>query len=124
VVAGALQYFSSRYLDDRRHRRDLRTQAYTDLLKCLSESAQPAATSQGRYELRAKAADAKARICLYGSHEVVQAISAFETLGATISDSRQAESFLNMVLAMRRDSGGEYIQTTAEIAPLLLGASE
>lgn len=86
IIGALLQYAFTRHLDNLRARRDARTKAYTDYLRCVSEHANPdqMASSDG-HELGARTADAKCRICLYGSTEVVAAFATFERLGATMN---------------------------------------
>jgi hypothetical protein len=72
-------------------------------------------------DLLTKAADAKGRICLYGSKEVVQAFAAFEKLGAVVSSDQQRAAFAAMVIAMRSDSGSSADPGTENVALLLLG---
>jgi hypothetical protein len=60
VIGASLQYVFTRYLDNQRHHRELRTQAYLDYLKSVSGLAHlnEAQGSQER-DLLAAAADAK-----------------------------------------------------------------
>jgi hypothetical protein len=51
------------------------------------------------------AANAKGRICLYGSREIIHAFAVFEKLGAIISSAQQRAAFVAMVAAIRKDSG-------------------
>ena len=85
VIGAALQYLFTRHLDNQKHHRDLRTKAYTDYLRCVSEHANLAVQRQSQEgrDLGARTADAKCRICLYGSATAIQAFAAFEKLGAT-----------------------------------------
>ncbi|WP_150652836.1 hypothetical protein [Pseudomonas fluorescens] len=73
IFLGAmLQYILSKHLDGQKHQRDLRTQAYTDYLKAVCDTAltvQPQ-SNEGR-EVRARMANSKSRICLYGSQDTV-----------------------------------------------------
>lgn len=122
IIGASLQYFFTRYLENQRHHRELRTQAYLDYLKSISELAH-LNDPQGSQErdLFAKVADAKARICLYGSEGVLRAFALFEKLGATITSPMQQKAFVGMVLAMREDSGSTYVSSTEDIEMLLLG---
>jgi hypothetical protein len=77
IIGALLQYFFTRHLDRQKHHRELRTQAYTDYLKCVSEHANlrtPRDSPEGR-DLGFRTADAKCRICLYGSPIVVRAFA-------------------------------------------------
>jgi hypothetical protein len=124
LVGASLQYFFTRYLETQRHHRDLRTQAYLDYIKSVSGLAH-LNDPQGSQErdLLASAADAKARICLYGSGEVVKAFALFEKLGAAVTSPSQRESFVAMIVAMRSDSGSASRARIEDVRLLLLGSS-
>jgi hypothetical protein len=94
-----------------------------DYLKCVCEQAQFRLTENTRekQELFARTGDAKARICLYGSKEAIEAFSKFEELGATMNTVEQRTSFTDMVLIMRADSGRELGVKTKDMQNVLLG---
>ncbi|WP_155631824.1 hypothetical protein [Burkholderia stagnalis] len=122
VIGALLQYAFTRHLDNLRARRDARTNAYTDYLRCVSEHANPDQMhSSDGHELGARTADAKCRICLYGSAEVVAAFAAFEHLGATMNSQEQQVAFTHMVAMMRQDSSGSADATSADLQVVLLG---
>ena len=124
VVAGAvLQYFFTRHLEDQRHYRVLRTQAYTDYLKSVSEQAQLIVQPQSKEsrEIFARTADAKTRICLYGSIQAVKRFAEFEKLGATMNTPEQRRAFSTMVAIMRSDSGSDPDVLIENIEVVLLG---
>ena len=124
VIAGAvLQYFFTRHLDDQRHRRELRTRAYTDYLKAVCEKTKLGEhylSPEGK-ALTAALADAKSRICLYGSSKVIEAFAEFERLGATINTESQCAAFTKMVVAMRADSGSTALANVDDVQIVLLG---
>ncbi|WP_124823476.1 hypothetical protein [Burkholderia stagnalis] len=124
VIVGAfLQYYFTRHLEGQRHHRELRTAAYTDYLKCVSEHANLRVhrqTQEGR-ELGQRTADAKCRICLYGSSQVISAFADFERLGATMNTSEQCAAFTRMVSIMRCDSMRDGRIDSAELQTVLLG---
>lgn len=68
-----LQHFFTRRHENQRYHRELRTQAYLDYLKGFAELAH-LNDPQGSQErdAYARVADAKARICLYGSRAVMR----------------------------------------------------
>lgn len=111
IVGATLQYFFTRHLDNQKHQRELRTKAYTDYLKCVSDHAniRPQRQSQEGKELSSKTADAKCRICLYGSSRAIGAFAEFERLGAAMNTPEQCAAFSRMVAIMRNDStkGGQ-----------------
>lgn len=124
VICGAsLQYLFTRYLENQRHYRSLRTQAYTDYLKCVCEQAQlaPKPQSQVKKEIFARTADAKARICLYGSTTAIQTFALFENLGATMNSDQQRNAFTSMVLTMRNDSCSQSGAKIEDLKIILLG---
>jgi hypothetical protein len=124
VIGASLQYVFTRHLDNQKHHRELRTKAYTDYLKCVSEQAnlgKQRQSQEGR-ELAAQTADAKCRICLYGSSSAVGTFAEFERLGATMNTPEQCNAFTRMVSIMRNDStnGGQVVLNDLEV--VLLGA--
>jgi hypothetical protein len=124
VVFGAgLQYVFTRYLENQRHHRALRSQAHADYVKCVCEQANLGSNSTEvrMREISAKAADAKARVCLYGSLESVRAFAQFEKLGAQIQSAEQRNAFVAMMIAMRRDSGIGPMPTAEDVELVLLG---
>jgi hypothetical protein len=94
-----------------------------DYLKSICEQAQLAIQPQSREtrEIYARTADAKARICLYGSTAAIRAFALFEKLGATMTTNEQRTAFCDMVITMRKDSGSEDGVQIKEIEKLLLG---
>ena len=96
-----------------------------DYLKCISGLAHlnELQGSQER-DLLATAADAKGRICVYGSMEVIHAFAVFERLGAVISSAKQQEAFVAMVAAMRKDSGNAAGPETEDMGIVLLGSRD
>jgi hypothetical protein len=125
IIGASLQYVFTRYLDNQRHHRDLRTQAYLDYLNSVSGLAH-LNEPQGSQErdLLAKVADAKGRVCLYGSKEVIHAFALFEKLGAVVSSVQQRAAFVAMVIAMRNDSRNSADPGTEDIALVLLGSRD
>jgi hypothetical protein len=125
AVAGAvLQYFFTRHLEDQKHYRVLRTQAYTDYLKCVCDQAQLGVQHQSKEnrEIFARTADAKSRICLYGSTQSVEALARFERHGARTSTKEQMRVFSNMVAIMRSDSGSDPGVLIDSLEIVLLGS--
>jgi hypothetical protein len=123
IIGASLQYFFTRHLDNQKHRRELRTKAYTDYLNCVCELANfGRRQSQEGRELSAKTADAKARICLYGSPSAVSSFATFERLGATMNTAEQCTAFTTMVAIMRNDSGSESKVKLEDLEAVLLGA--
>lgn len=124
MVGAALQYFASRHLDSLRTHRDARTKAYTDYLHCVCEYANPdQMASSDNHELAARTADAKCRICLYGSSDAIAAFAKFERLGASMTTHEQQAAFTAMVSIMRDDSTRSSKVATDDLRAILLGVS-
>ncbi|VVC85238.1 hypothetical protein [Sideroxydans sp. CL21] len=123
VAGGSLQYFFTRHLDSQKYHRDLRTKSYTDYLKSVCDLAnlgiQP--KSPEAREMFAKTADAKARICLYGSVAAIAAFAEFERLGATMNTAEQRATFTRMVAIMRSDSGSKQDVVLKDLEAVLIG---
>lgn len=123
VIGAALQYLFTRHLDNQKHHRELRTKAYTEYLSCVCEHANLGRQRQSQEgkELAARTADAKCRICLYGSSSVVAAFAEFETLGATMNTEEQRAAFTRMVSIMRNDSASKGQVKLSALQVVLLG---
>lgn len=126
VIGASLQYIYTRHIEDRRHLRELRSKAYMDYLRYVAEFAQIAPNREPKEEseLNFRIGDAKARICLYGSNEVISAFSTFQELGSRMGTIEQRAAFTNMVSAMRTDSGTELALNKQDIENVLLGIRE
>lgn len=124
IVGASLQYFFTRHIENQRHVRELRSQAYRDFLKSVCEYAnyRPKKDSKEGIELAERTAHAKSRICLYGSTKVIQTYSLWEELGPTMATEEQRAAFISMVKAMRADSGGEAAVNTKDLQNVLLGS--
>ena len=123
VVGALLQFLFSRYLDTKKHQRELRAKAYADYLLCVSEHANlghQRQSTEGR-QLAAKTADAKCRISLYGAPAVISAFAKFERLGATMGTDEQRKVFTEMVAVMRNDARGNSSVDQADLEAVLLG---
>jgi len=125
VIGASLQYLFTRYLETQRHLRELRSNAYLDYFRSVSEQVHNADFQQleDRDPL-GKVADAKARICLYGSRAVVHSFAVFENLGATLVTAQQRAAFVAMVTAMRADSGVVPPPEGRDIETVLLGSPD
>lgn len=126
VIGASLQYFFTRHIENQRHIRELSSKAYMDYLKTVSELAnyRPKEKTKERIDLMVKAADSKARICLYGCRKAIHAFSRFEELGAKIDTEEQRLAFTEMVSAMRLDSGSEIGVEARAFQIVLLGVRD
>jgi hypothetical protein len=110
TVGALLTYLFTRSHEHEKHYRLLQTSAYADYLRCVAESAHLSLESDTA-DVFARAADAKTRVCLYGSQEVLTLLAAFEKEGGVISSARQRSTFVSLVRAMR-------VNPTAQISDI------
>jgi hypothetical protein len=119
ALGATLQYVFSRFLEDRKHKRLLQTQAYVDFLRSVAEATHLDSTIS-EAQVHAKIADARARIALYGSSNVVAALAEFEKAGNAIISDEQHAAFVSLIQAMRGDDKVE----SAALELVVLGSSE
>lgn len=124
VIAGAsLQYVYSRFMEAHKELRRLRSEACVDYLRRVSESPWvPVGDSAEQREFLSGLTEAKIRLSVYGSAEVIDALADFEAEGAKIVTSRQKDLFLRIVQAMRKDSaGGRRTPKAQSLDAILMG---
>ena len=120
VILGAfLQYLFTKHLEDCKHIRSLRKEAYTDYLKCVADHANP--TSKKSNDLASRTADAKCRVGLYATPTVIKSFADFERLGATMNTKDQMDAFTHMVMMMRKDSESPGQPLATDLQVVLLG---
>jgi len=119
ALGATLQYVFSRFLEDRKHKRLLQTQAYADYLRSVAEAAHLDSTVS-EAQVHARIADARARIALYGSPTVVKVLAEFERAGNAIIRVEQHAAFVRLIQAMRGDDQVE----SAALELVVLGSSE
>jgi len=124
LLGAALQFMFTTHLEGKKHRREQRSTAYADYLRCVSEQANlrhQRHSPEGR-ELQAQTADAKCRISLYGAASVLRAFADFERMGATMNTPEQQAAFAKMVVEMRRDAIGEEVADASDVQIVILGS--
>jgi len=106
VFSGAwLQHLFSRTAERKKQFETLRVQSYVDYLRAVSRFAQAAKTDPDkRLHILGEAADAKTRITIYGSKQIVELLASFERSGATLTTEEGMKSFLLLVSRMRSES--------------------
>jgi hypothetical protein len=119
VVLGAgLQFWFSRAAAREQHLVMLQSQGYVDYLRAVSAAGHLRSDEDLR-DAHRDAADAKARIAVYGTDDVIKALSRFEEAGAIVSDGPGATAFISLVAAMRSKTG---IVSKRDLELLLLGS--
>jgi len=120
VVGATLQFWLNRAAAREQRGDTLRSQAYADYLRAVAAAAH-LRSDEDRRNARRDAADAKARIAVYGSAEVIKALSRFEEAGAVITDGPAAQAFVSIVSNMRPGGGAV---PNHELELLLLGTAQ
>jgi hypothetical protein len=106
IVGASLQYFYNRSAENRKHITALRTAAYVDYLQAVALLGRNRpATSEKFNDAQALAANAKARICIYGSDAVVRQLALFGSDGAVLDNPKAVDHFLRLCSVMRSESG-------------------
>lgn len=128
VALGAvLQHFFTRTLEEKRQQRDLRTAAYLDLLRGMTELTYARRSGDEAREAEALRllTDAKLRVAIDGSPLVAQALARFVREGENLAMSRAREAFTSLLATMRADATGRKEDlTAAEVALILIGPTE
>jgi len=128
VIGAILNYGFTKVLEERRHMRNLKTQAYLEFIHHFMD----AHFVGEKKETLSRFADATQRIAIYGSKEVIEAVANIKRVSAKkriISESEFESkfgsefrhSFITMVQAMRKDGLPKESVSDEEISWLLFG---
>jgi len=120
ALGAALQFLFSRAAERDRQSNSLRSQAYADYLRAVSAAAHLRSDEDLR-DAHRNAAEAKARIAVYGSASVLKALARFEETGAVIGDGPSKRAFISLVSTMR--NGGSAVPEH-ELELILLGTGQ
>jgi hypothetical protein len=104
IIAGVItQYVLFYYTDRRKRNADLKMQAYVDLIRSVSELgiAQRHKDAAKEKENRIKLLDAKSRIIIYGSQEVIKNLAGFFKEGGVLTNAEERRLFIRVYQAMR-----------------------
>jgi len=99
LLGGGLQYLFGRALESRRQLTLQRSQAYVDYFKAVALIAQNGRSKDNL----SMAADAKVRICIYGSGKVIKHLSDFEATGANTKSLEGQAVIVGLLAEMRKD---------------------
>lgn len=101
VILGAtLQFWLSRTAERGKHIEALRSEAYSDYLRAVAAAAHLKSDDDLVAALKG-AADAKARIIVYGSSSVIKALAKFEESGTALVNEQSMANFIALVSEMR-----------------------
>jgi hypothetical protein len=118
LVGAGLQYVFGRSLDVRRQVEASKAQAYSDYLQTFANIA----TTGRSKDALAKLADAKTRICVYGSPTVLKLLADFERAGAATEMGQNRELVSRLIMAMRKDVRSvAAANSQEELASILFG---
>ena len=119
VVLGAgLQFLLTRATAREQQTATLRSEAYADYLRAVAASGH-LRSDEGLRDAHREAADAKARIAVYGTVDVIRALERFEESGAVLSDGPASRAFVSLVWSIGPNS--DHV-SDHELELLLLGA--
>jgi hypothetical protein len=104
VIGATLQYWTSRSAETRKQLQLLRSQSYVDYLRAVTKAAHATSPDTGRLA-RAEAADAKARMSVYGTSRAIEALARFEEVGPVLDTPNAKGVFAALVAAMRDGDG-------------------
>lgn len=117
VIGATIQYWTSRAAESRKQLQLLRSQCYVDYLRAATKAAYALSPESARQALT-EAADAKARMTVYGSSRAIAALARFEETGAVLDNAKSKSVFAALVKAMRDGDS----PSQAELELVLFGA--
>ena len=105
VLGYFIQYWYSKKLESQKHQRDLRTGAYVDFIKgavgmAITQKDKP----NEEHKFKVILADAKARISIYGSKEVIESIANFWRDGAILDTPERRRAFISICQTIRKEA--------------------
>ena len=100
VIGATLQYWISRAAESRKQLQLLRSQSYVDYLCAVTKAAHASVPDAGRLA-RTEAADAKARMAVYGTSRAIAALARFEEVGPVLNTPSAKGVSAGLVTAMR-----------------------
>jgi hypothetical protein len=108
IIGAGLQYFFSRSGERRKHLEALKSQAYVDYMRCVAQLAKVERGDIKKFsELSAETADAKTRVCMYGSTKVIRTLADFAKGGSVLDSPDSFERFLEICHEVRRENFGD-----------------
>jgi hypothetical protein len=122
MLTAASQYYFTRMTESSKTYQNLRTTAYVDFIRSTAEIAMSQKMQDKEKELKGSInlTDAKGRIGIYGSKQVVAAIAAFFRNYGALTSPAAYSAFLEIVRTMRSETpGGEEAIPIANMGQLL-----
>ena len=101
VIIGAfLQHLFNKGSNAEKQQTELKNAAYVDYLRSMAKSAHAISVDEQRSAIM-DAANAKARIAVYGTPSVISALAKFEDAGAELKNEHSIDCFLELAQNMR-----------------------
>ena len=115
VILGA---FLQSTRESKNQKKALKIKAYTDYLQA---AATLSSKDQSKHvDARVLLTDAKIRIAIYGSKEVITNIAAFDRMGSFLTNADGMNAFMKITSAMRAEDTKDEIEK-ADMAQLIFG---
>lgn len=126
VAASALvQFYLGRWSEKNKKMIDIRSQAYLDFLNITSEIASSAKRGEQRcLEQLQSLTQAKARIVLLGSNEVIKELNIYFSKHGSLNSDESFEAFSRIVSVMRADLSNEKLLVNSILSEGLFGNSQ
>lgn len=123
LVGALIQSYFARRMESNKQALTFKSQAYADYLKAFSESGYLSSnTKEERNLLHERAANAKNRIVIFGSDEVISKLSNFIKLGESLKTNESLKAFTELCSAMRKDYlGSEFEVNIQSLTTIIIG---
>jgi hypothetical protein len=102
IIGAALQYRFNRAIEIRRQVIVARTECYVDYIRCVAQYVNVRENPAKLAKWNAQVLDARARICIYGSHEVIRALARFERSADPAMSDAYVDNVVEVLTAMRK----------------------
>jgi len=103
IIGALMHYFFTRDLEIKKQIKILEMQAYSDYLRAVAACAHLGSSEFVGDSPFLDAADAKSRIAVFGSSEVIKALARFEEVGPTLSNDDSITAFIDLISRMRSE---------------------
>lgn len=121
IVGAILQYYFNKRFEENKQMDLLKIEAYTDFIKAINAISISQKTNNKikEFEYLILLADSKTRISVYGSDEVVNAISNLYRQGALLDNLESQKKMIEVIQQMRKETFTENKSSDNEISQLL-----
>ena len=124
VLVGAVtQYIFTRATESMKHYQELKSHAYTDFIKAFSGLAISQKNHSDDEKYKIQLTDAKVRISVYGSKQVIQSMADFLRDYSALNSQEAMDAFTNLIQKIRGDTKKEKVPDD-QIHLLLFGREQ